>query len=65
VPLWAVMSCRAGRAGCPPPLLVLDLGLDVVDRGRRLDLEGDRLATERLDKDLHATAEAEHEVELG
>ena len=44
-------------------LLVLDLGLDVVDRVRRLDLEGDRLAGERLDEDLHATAEAEHEVE--
>jgi len=26
------------------PLLVLDLGLDVVDRVRRLDLEGDGLA---------------------
>jgi hypothetical protein len=32
-------------------LLVLDLGLDVVDRVRRLDLEGDRLAGERLDED--------------
>merc|ERR1719243_174371 len=44
-------------------LLVLDLGLDVVDRVRRLNLEGDRLAGERLDEDLHATAQAEHEVE--
>ena len=34
-------------------LLVLDLGLDVVDRVRRLDLEGDRLAGERLDVDRH------------
>merc|ERR1712230_151881 len=44
-------------------LLVLDLGLDVVDRVGRLDLEGDRLAREGLDEDLHAAAEAEDEVE--
>jgi hypothetical protein len=29
------------------------LGLDVVDGVRRLDLEGDRLPSEGLDKDLH------------
>ena len=29
-------------------LLVLDLGLDIVDRVRGLDLEGDGLASERL-----------------
>jgi hypothetical protein len=34
-------------------LLVLDLGFNVVDRVGRLDLERDRLAGERLDKDLH------------
>ena len=34
-------------------LLVLDLGLDVLDRVRRLDLEGDRLAGKSLDEDLH------------
>ena len=33
-----------------------------VDRVGRLHLEGDGLAGERLDEDLHATAEAEHEV---
>ena len=44
-------------------LLVLDLRLDVVDRVRRLDLERDGLARQGLDEDLHATAEAEHEVE--
>jgi len=43
-------------------LLVLGLGLDHVDRVGRLHLEGDGLAGERLDEDLHATAEAEHEV---
>ena len=44
-------------------LLVLDLGLDVVDGVRRLDLERDRLAREGLDEDLHTATEAEHEVE--
>ena len=52
------------RTGCPllwPPyllvgrdaLLVLDLGLDVLDRVRRLDIERDGLARQRLDEDLH------------
>jgi len=44
-------------------LLVLDLGLDVLNRVRRLDLEGHRLAREGLDEDLHAAAEAQHQVE--
>merc|ERR1719488_451373 len=44
-------------------LLVLDLGLDVVDRVRRLHLERDGLAGQRLHEDLHATAQAEHQVE--
>merc|ERR1740138_355047 len=34
-------------------LLVLDLGLDVVNRVRRLHLESDRLARQGLDEDLH------------
>merc|ERR1712100_93661 len=34
-------------------LLVLDLGLDHVDRVRGLDLEGDGLACQRLDENLH------------
>ena len=34
-------------------LLVLDLGLHVINRVRWLDLEGDGLACERLDEDLH------------
>ena len=45
--------------------LVLDLGLDVVDGVRRLDLEGDRLAGEGLDEDLHTTAKTEDEMESG
>ena len=38
----------------PDPLLVLDLSLDVLDGVRALDLEGDGLAGEGLDEDLHA-----------
>ena len=44
-------------------LLVLDLLLHVVDRVGRLDVERDRLARQGLDEDLHAAAEAQHEVE--
>ena len=43
--------------------LVLDLGLDIVDGVAALDLEGDGLARQCLHKDLHATPEAEHQVE--
>lgn len=35
-------------------LLVLDLGLDIVNGVGGLDLEGDGLARESLDKDLHS-----------
>ena len=41
------------------PLLVLDLGLDIVDGVRRLDLKGDGLAREGLDEDLHTATETE------
>merc|ERR1711967_802 len=44
-------------------LLVLDLGLDVLDRVRGLDIEGDGLAGQRLDEDLHTPTEAKDEVE--
>ena len=46
-------------------LLVLDLGLHIVDGVGGLDLERDRLPRERLHEDLHATTEAEHQVESG
>ena len=45
------------------PLLVLDLRLHVVDCVRALNLEGDRLAREGLDEDLHSTTETEHQME--
>ena len=40
-------------------LLVLDLGFDIVDRVRGLDLKGDGLSRQRLDEDLHAATETE------
>ena len=39
-------------------LLVLDLGFDVVDGVRGLDIEGDGLAGESLHEDLHASAQS-------
>jgi hypothetical protein len=45
--------------------LVLDLGLDVLDRVRGLDVEGDGLAGEGLDEDLHTTTESKDQVESG
>jgi hypothetical protein len=44
-------------------LLVLNLRLDVVDRVRGFDLEGDGFTGQGLDEDLHSTAEAEDQVE--
>merc|ERR1712076_134315 len=43
-------------------LLVLDLGLDVLNAVRGLDLEGDGLASEGLDEDLHTSPESEHKM---
>merc|ERR1719516_702538 len=43
-------------------LLVLNLGLDVLNAIRRLDLEGDGLPSEGLDEDLHTSSESENEV---
>jgi len=44
-------------------LLILDLGLDIIDGVRGLDLQGDRLACEGLDEDLHATTETKDQME--
>jgi len=44
-------------------LLVLDLRLHVLDRVRRLHIQRDRLAGQRLDEDLHATSQAQHQVQ--
>ena len=44
-------------------LLVLNLGLDIVNGVRGLDLKGDGLSRQGLDEDLHSTTEAEDQVE--
>jgi hypothetical protein len=44
-------------------LLILDLGLDVVDSIRRLNLESDGLSSQCLDKDLHTTTQAQDEMQ--
>ena len=43
-------------------LLVLDLCLHVLNSVGWLNIEGNRLASESLDEDLHATSEAEDQV---
>jgi len=45
------------------PFLVLDLGLNVLNRVRGLHLEGDGLPSQGLDEDLHPATEPEHKVE--
>merc|ERR1711915_1062338 len=45
--------------------LVLDLGLDVLNGVRWLNLKGDGLSSEGLHEDLHTTAKSEHQVESG
>merc|ERR1711997_403169 len=44
-------------------LLVLDLGLDVLNGVGWFDLEGDGLASQGLDEDLHASPESENKME--
>ena len=46
-------------------LLILDLALDIVNRIGAFDFEGDCLSGQGLNKDLHTTTEAEHEMEGG
>merc|ERR550517_1659941 len=46
-------------------LLVLDLGLDVVNGVRGFDIKSDGLACEGLDEDLHATAQAQNQMQRG
>merc|ERR1712012_1164283 len=43
--------------------LVLDLSFDVLNGVRWLDIEGDSLTSESLNKDLHTTSESEDEME--
>merc|ERR1739844_881377 len=43
-------------------LLVLDFGLDILNGVRWLNLKGDGLASEGLDKDLHTSSKSEHKM---
>ena len=45
--------------------LVLDLGLDILNSVRGLDVQGDGLASEGLHEDLHTTAESKDQVKGG
>jgi hypothetical protein len=45
--------------------LVLNFGLDVIDGVRGLDFEGDGLAGQRLNENLHSSTKTEDEVESG
>jgi len=42
--------------------LILDLGFDVLDSVCWLDIKGDGLTSESLDKDLHTTSKSEDEM---
>merc|ERR1719431_732307 len=42
--------------------LILDLGLDILNGVRWLNLQSDSLASQGLDKDLHASPKSEHKM---
>merc|ERR1711936_1545453 len=44
-------------------LLVLDLGLDILNGVRWLDLKGDGLSSQGFDKDLHTTTETKDQMQ--
>merc|ERR1712159_471825 len=46
-------------------LLVLDLGLDVLNGVRWLDIKSDGLTSQGLDEDLHTTSQSEDEMKSG
>jgi len=45
--------------------LVLDLGFDVLDRIRRLNVKSDSLSSEGLDENLHTSSESKDKMESG
>ena len=53
---------RHGSSVLQCALLVLDLGLNVFDSVRGLNIKSDGLASQRLDENLHTTTEAEDQV---
>jgi len=44
-------------------LLILDFGLHILNRVRGLNFQGDGLASQGLDKDLHATTQTQDQME--
>merc|ERR1712227_175760 len=46
-------------------LLILDLGLDVLNRVAGLNLEGDCLASKGLDENLHSSSQSQNQVKSG
>jgi len=44
---------------------VLDFGLDVLNRVRRLDIKGDGFSSEGLHKDLHTTSQTKDQMKSG
>jgi hypothetical protein len=52
--LFGVRGGKVAATKCGSPFLVLDLGLYIIDGVGRLDLEGDSLASQSLNEDLHA-----------
>src|SRR5579883_3679169 len=59
---WTQAKCKVKA---PSSTAHLDLLLDVLNGVRGLDIEGDGLASQRLDEDLHAaaTSQAQHQVQ--
>merc|ERR1719499_2106225 len=49
--------------GSTSRVIVLDLGLDILNGIRWLNLQSDSLACQGLDKDLHASPQSENQVE--
>merc|ERR1712224_808619 len=46
-------------------LFVLNFRLDVIDGIAGLDIQGDGLSSQSLDEDLHASAQAQHQMKSG
>ena len=65
----AVVKLLAGEAQAQMvganALFVLDFGLDILNSIAGLNLKGDGLTSESLDKDLHSSTKTEHQVKGG
>merc|ERR1711963_1180253 len=59
----AVCQQRSTSAGLGNALLVLDFGLDIFNGVRWFNLEGDGLASQGLDKNLHTSTKTENQMQ--